>query len=111
MRGGGNILLAIRETGIGGETGAEFDKISGGAGLDFDGPGSFAGVVEKIRTEGVGALDNFENRPALMSLGDEFETVADGSVREGLEEPAAEGGGDQKGEGLGHFPGFGQSSE
>jgi len=109
--GGGNLLLAIRETGIGGETGAEFDKISGGAGLDFDGPGSFAGVIEKVWAEGVGALDNFENRSALVSLGDEFETVADGSVREGLEEPAAEGGGDEEGEGFGHLPGLGQSSE
>jgi len=111
MGGGGDILLAVRETRIGGETGAEFDKISRGAGLNFDGPGGFSGVVKKVWAERVGALNNFENRPALVSLGDKFETVADGAVREGLEEPAAEGGGDEKGEGLGHFPGFGQSSE
>jgi len=111
MGGGGDILLAVRETRIGGETGAEFHKISGGAGLNFDGPGSFAGVVEEIRTEGVGALDNFENRPALMPFRDKFEAIADGAVCEGLEEASAEGGGDQKGKGLGHFPGFGQSSD
>ena len=111
MGGGGDILLAIGKTGIGGKTGAEFHKISRGAGLNFDGPGSLAGVIQQIRTEGVGSLDNFENRPALVSFRDKFEPIADGAVREGLEESAAEGGGDQEGEGLGHFPGFGQRSE
>ena len=56
-------------------------------------------------------MHDFENRPALMSLGDEFEPVADGAVRESLEEVTAERGGDQEGEGFGHFAGLGQSSE
>jgi hypothetical protein len=56
VRGGGDILLAVGESGIGGEAGTEFDKIAHGCGVDFDGPWGFAGVVKKIGAEGVNAL-------------------------------------------------------
>ena len=79
--------------------------------MNLDGPGSFAGVVKKIRAEGVGALDNFKNGPALVAFGDKFEPIADGAIGEGLEEAAAERRGDEEGEGFGHLPGLGQSSE
>ena len=54
--GGGNILLAVGESGIGGEAGTEFDKIAHRGGVDFDCPWGFAGVVKKIGAEGVNAL-------------------------------------------------------
>ena len=42
MGGGGNVLLAIGEAGVGGEAGAEFDPIAAGIGMDLDSPGGLA---------------------------------------------------------------------
>jgi len=40
--GGGNVLLAVGESGVGGEAGSELDPIAGGIGMDLDGPGGLA---------------------------------------------------------------------
>lgn len=109
--GGGHVLLAIGEAGIGGDAGAEFDKISREGGLDFDGPWGFAGIVEKIGAKGVGALGDLQDGTFLVAFGDEFEAIADRAVGEGLEERSAERGGDEGGEGFHDRGGWGQGAQ
>jgi hypothetical protein len=94
MGGGRDILQTVGETRVGRNSWAKFDKIATWAGLDFDDPRSLAGIVEKIWAEGVGPLSDFENGSALMSFGDKFEAVADGTCGEGLQNAATEWGGD-----------------
>ena len=42
MGGGRDVLLAVGESGVGGEAGSELDPIAGGIGMDLDGPGGLA---------------------------------------------------------------------
>ena len=90
--GGGDILLSVGESGIGGEAGTEFDKIAHGGGVNFDCPWGFAGVVEKIGAEGVDALRDLADSRALVAFPHPLESVADGAIGKGLEEGVAEGG-------------------
>ena len=92
MGGGGDILLAVGESGIGGEAGTEFDKIAHRGGVDFDCPWGFAGVVKKIGAEGVHALCDLADSRALVAFSHPLESVADGAIGKGLEEGTAEGG-------------------
>lgn len=110
MGGGGNILLAVGKAGIGGKAGAEFHKIADGAGVDFYGPRSFAGVVEEIGAKGVDALCRLQDGVALVALGHKFEAVAERARGKGAEEGLAEGGGDEGGEGFRGGGGLGQGA-
>jgi hypothetical protein len=103
MGGGGNILQAVGEAWIGRDAWAKLDKIAARAGLDFDDPRSFAGIVEKIWADSVGSLGDLEHGAALMSFGDKFEPITNGACGESLQNTATEWGGDQGGEGF--FPG------
>jgi hypothetical protein len=94
MGGSWDILQTVGETRVGRDSWAKLDEIAARAGLDFDDPRSLAGIVEKIRAEGIGPLSNFENGTALMSFSDKFEAVADGACGEGLQDAATEWGGD-----------------
>jgi len=109
--GGGDVLLAVGEAGVGGESGPEFDPIASRIGMDLDGPRGLARVVEEIGTEGVGLLDGLEDGGALMAFGDKLQTIADGTLSEGLAELAVERGGNELGEGIGQIPGFGKCAE
>ena len=111
MGGGGDVLLTIGEAGIGGESGPEFDPIAGRIGMDLDGPRSLARVVEKIGAEGVGFLGGLEDGGALVAFGDKLQTIADGTLGEGLAELAVERGGNELGKGIGQIPGFGKCTE
>jgi hypothetical protein len=108
---GGDILLAIGESGIGGEAGTEFDKIAHGCGVDFDCPRGFAGVVKEIGAEGVNALSDLADSRALVAFSHPLESVADGAIGKGLEEGTTEGGGNQIREGFHHRGRFLQSSQ
>jgi len=79
--------------------------------VDLDGPGGFAGIVEKIGTEGIGALGNFVDGSALVAFGDKFEAIPDRAVGEGLKKGSTEGGGDESSKGFHHGGGFGESPE
>ena len=109
MGGGGDILLAVGKAGIGGEAGTEFDKIADGGGVNFDGPWSFARVVEEIGAESVDTLGDLAHGGALVAFSHPFESVADGAIGQSLQEGTAEGGGDKGGEGFQPSGGFGQS--
>ena len=97
MRRRGDILQSVGEARIGRDPRAKFYKIAAWAGLDFDDPGSLAGIVEKIWAESVGPLGNLENGAALMSFSDKFEPIADRTCGEGLQDAATERGGDEGG--------------
>jgi hypothetical protein len=100
MGGGGDILQAVGESWIGRDAWAKLDKIAAWVGLDFDDPGSFAGIVEKVWAKSVGPLGYCKNGPALMPFGNKFEPIANGACGEGLKKSATEGGGDGGGEGF-----------
>jgi hypothetical protein len=108
---GGDILLAIGKSGIGGEAGTEFDKIAYRGGVDFDCPGGFAGVVKEIGAEGVNALSDLADSRALVAFAHPLESVADGAIGKGLEEGTAEWGSDQNREGFHNRGRFLQSSK
>ena len=98
MGGGGDILQAVGESWIGRDAWAKLDKIAACAGLDFDDPRSFAGIVEKVWAKSVGTLGYGKNGPALMPFGNKFEPVANGACGEGLKNTATEWGSDGGGE-------------
>ncbi len=79
--------------------------------MHLDGPGGFARIVEKIRTEGIGALGDFVDGSALVAFGDKFEAIPDWAVGEGLKKGATEGGGNESGKRLHHGGGFGEGPE
>lgn len=108
---GGHVLLAVGETGIGGNAGTKFDKISSERGMDFDGPWGFPGVVQKFGAKGIGALGDLQNGTFLVAFGYKFEAIANRAIGEGLQKRAAERGGDEGGERLHDRGGWGQGTE
>lgn len=109
--GGGHVLLAVGEAGIGGNAGTKFDKISSERGMDFDGPWGFPGVVQKFGAKGIGALGDLQNGTFLVAFGHKFEAIANRAIGEGLQKRAAERGGDEGGEGFHDRGGWGQGAE
>ena len=111
MGGCGDILLAVGESGIGGEAGTEFDKIAHRGGVDFDCPWGFAGVVEKIGAKGVNALRNLTDSRALVAFSHPLESVADGAIGKGLKEGTTDRGSDQSRKGFHNGGRFLQSAK
>ena len=98
MGGGGNVVFAIKETGIGRQIGAQFHAMPAGGGVDVNGPGDIASVVEEFGTEGVDAGGKEADGAALVALGGKIQAIAHGAVGESPQNPAGQIRGDDGGQ-------------